>query len=229
MCCRPKGNYKARILAWWGQPINPLFLTIRDAAMQEKFEENLQLIVKGRIGGTLILLWSYMGLFTMGNLSDLKSHLVVYMTMGTACVATTIVYLLVLWKKRFFSWICVSLISTRFLIIILTCKLIEQQTPGLETVDLKQMNNSIFFFSLPMFLLTAYDLRIELCLTLPLAMFANHWTIGTAFTDTESNMDGFLDPMAFARHVTFRSTVLISLVVYCVYDNRRNQIRHFMG
>ena len=34
-----EGNYGVRLLAWWRQPINPVFFTIRDAALQQKFDE----------------------------------------------------------------------------------------------------------------------------------------------------------------------------------------------
>ena len=78
----------------------------------------------------------------------------------------------------------------------MTFKLKEQKSPGFAEIDIKQMNDTINYMAMPALLLLSYNLKIELCLTVPLTMVANHWTIGKAYADIGTNMDGFAEPDA---------------------------------
>ena len=67
-CCSIS-NYCAQIQAWWRQPINPVFLTIRDETLQREFNEILQDKYVYRFKRILVLIWVYFGYFVLGNIS----------------------------------------------------------------------------------------------------------------------------------------------------------------
>lgn len=108
-------------------------------------------------------------------------------------------WLLVLWKKSLTAWVSFSFVLTRTIMVIITFKLIEIGAPGFETADPKRMHDTISFVAIPALLIFSSNFKIELCLTIPLTVVANHWTIGTSYTDTGSNMDGFADPEAYPQ------------------------------
>ena len=150
------------------------------------------------------------------------------MMFGTITINATIITLLVHWKRSLATWITFSVTLVRLAMIILTFKLIESEAPGFEKADPKVMHDTVTFISLPTLLLFAYDFRVEVCLTMPLILVANHWVIGISYTNEGSNMDGFAEPDVYSQKMAFRSLVFISALLFAVYDNRRNQLHHFL-
>ena len=146
----------------------------------------------------LILLWSYLGLYTLQHIQDLKNQVLFYMMFGTVTVNATLLWLLLLWKKSLSAWTSLIITLVRTLIVILTFKLIAQKAPSFDQMDPKRMHDTISFVAIPTLLLFAHNFKIELCLTVPLIVLANNWTINAAYIDQGSNMDGFADPEAYA-------------------------------
>ena len=46
-----------RLRKWWNQPINPVFLTIKDEDLQNMFQENLRRNMIDRLKRFIILMW----------------------------------------------------------------------------------------------------------------------------------------------------------------------------
>ena len=99
------------------------------------------------------------------------------MFFGSLTVGGTLNLVLINWKKQLAAWISFSFLCLRVLFILLTLRLIEQQAPGFADIDKKEMYQTIGYFMVPSLLLFTISLKIELCLTVPFAVVANHVVI----------------------------------------------------
>ena len=148
--------------------------------------------------------------------------------LGSAAVNALLMLLLILWKKSLAVWgaFCSTFVRTAMVVLVFT--LMEQKAAGFESMDPKRMHDAITYISMPALLLFAHNFKIELCLTIPLLIVANMWTIKSSYRDTGSNMDGFVDPEGYPSVMAFRSTIVLIVVFLCIFDTRRNQIHLFL-
>lgn len=63
-CCKYK-DYGKRLLDWWRQPINPVFLYFRDEALQAEYEDQLYKRTSVRLKYLTPQFWLIIALFTL--------------------------------------------------------------------------------------------------------------------------------------------------------------------
>ena len=105
--------------------------------------------------------------------TDLSGNLFLYLLTSYIVAQMTIMYLLVWWKKRLVVWTSASMLTARLVYVIIMFKLIELKTPGLESVDLKEMQASISLSATVLLIVFSCNMKIEMCLSVPIAIASN--------------------------------------------------------
>ena len=72
-------------------------------------------------------------------------------------------------------------------------------------------------------------MKIEILATFPLCVILIFFTYKSAFTIEGDNMDCYQNAELIASTLFTRTASLIFFIVFVTHDQRRTQIRHFIG
>ena len=77
-------------------------------------------------------------------------------------------------------------------------------------------------------LLFCVNWKIDLCLSIPIALVVNTIVIMNVYKNEDGNMLGFKDPAAFKADMIIRGFILLFIIVIALMDHWKENMRHFL-
>lgn len=161
--------FRQKTRTWWEQPINPVFLTLQDRQLNDKFVHKQRTKAIGRLKNVMIIMYVYIACFVLKEQVELNDKMVQFLTQFLpTTMIVTLIFCLTKWKVRIVDFTVLCILIGRIIVTFLLFKWNGDQTKGYENVDSKLLNDSISIVVIPAMLLFSLDFRLEIGLTAPL-------------------------------------------------------------
>ncbi len=128
----------------------------------------------------------------------------------------------------FTDYITLSLISVRVTSTFALLLLIKSETPGFELIDRKELNDSIPFVSITALLLSFCGWRVNLLISMPMAVISCAIAVNHSLTTSDDNMACYEQPELIAKRMSARWIGIIVVCTYASYMFRKIILQRFI-
>jgi len=148
--------------------------------------------------------------------------------MSTVATIASLIWFLSKWKLWFVDICTLSILLTRCLV---TFHLFRSTLDGRAAnkhVDIKQLQDSVIFVTLPFLLFSSCNWKIDSILTIPILMVSNTMTTMHAYSTEGNNMECYADPDSVGELVSTKWNLFLVLTYYYIYSMRNHQLTDFV-
>ena len=189
-------NLIQRYNAWVNQKhMHPIWLQLKDQEMQSKYDlwlrNYFQWLVK-------MAFFSHLAYFVGGLIlnydKSFSEQTLFIMHLGSFTASQLVAWLISLWKLTLIDYSVIICAFVRCFETLLVLHLIEAKSPGFESIEKKDLADSIMIILQPCFILAFSSIKLNVSITAPFGIFCLCYSLQLVYSTADDNLACFIEP-----------------------------------
>ena len=203
-------------MAWWRQPIHPVFLYLRDQKLHEKFilERRENTYHRLKIGVlTFIIFFSLEAIISP---SSIEKHFSIQFG-GIAIICVFFLLLTKFWRCVV-DYILICILISRGITTIVLFTFINEEKEGFENIDRKELIDSMIFVFLPTFSLISVNWKFDLTICVPILVITHSLCVKYSFNHDDDNLSCYKNPENVSSVLNTRWLMFLTVFIFAIYS-----------
>ena len=189
-------NLKQRYNAWVNQKqMHPIWLQLKDQEMQSKYDlwlhNYIQWLVKMAFFGHLAY---FVGGLIINYDKSFSEQTLFIIHVGSFTASLLIAWLISLFKLPLIDYCVIICIFVRCTETLLVLHLIEAKSPGFESLEKKDLADSIMIMLQPCFILAMSSIKFNVSVSVPFGYFCLCYSLQLVYSTADDNLACFIEP-----------------------------------
>ena len=149
--------------------------------------------------------------------------------MGSALASLTLGLILAKIRLWLIDFVVLIILLIRVAATFLLFEAIQEQQPGFENIDIKQLQDSIFFLHMLVFLCMSSNWKIDLMISTPIYFVSQSMCTIRAYSPEGTNMDCYVDPETVGGTMASRWGLFYLIILFSFYSGLNHELNDFLG
>ena len=172
---------KTSLCDWYNQPINPLFLELRDERLQSLFQAEAQKTAMRRFTFVTAVLTFYITIYLISQRENIKDSVLSVVMIVPFVAQTAIGVILSIKWKRVIEFLPASIMLARIAICIWAINLVQADDAQGASF---WMQDTVVMIALPIQICCSSRARIDMLFTIPFSLVSNMIIMDKSLADT---------------------------------------------